>query len=405
MPTPNPSETESAADSISADEILLEDLYRQRAKEDRRAKLMAKVAKLRMTLARTHHRTENGEKMDLEEYPYLKEILLCPAQDLTIMGSVQGGKTEVGIIDDIARSLCGLKVFHICESSQKRDKFVLGRLDPTIHSVEIYKKSLEAAAMKAGGEGVDSARFKHFGDGHINFIGSNTPSDFYGHPADSIAIDDHQRCNQENLRLAFNRTSASDWQFVTRNGNPQNIGTPENENIDWHFKQGDMRHWNVPCPHCGKYQVLGWWSHFINEQTNEFGAITEISVRDESWNEKSASDFRPICENCTRPMVRLSRDGKWVPLHPGRFKVSFHLSGLFNPKASMSKLLEHYRGSIMDPVKRSEFVNNQLGLPYDHSGSSITEDMLVKVSTGAPAGIPPYRFVHSNELVWRQIDL
>jgi phage terminase large subunit GpA-like protein len=378
------------------------DIRRQERLELHRRDKLREIAELRWKIATTAHKTERGEFLDFDRWPFLEEIYKDDAMESVLYGAAGWGKSELLICDAAAKATLGLRVFYVLNSMHSRNKMVLGRIDPGFASVPFYKGMLEAA--KNRGAEVDSANFKHFGDGSINFINSNSDSDFFQHRADCVSVDEHQLCNRDNLRKTFHRMTGSDYGFVVNAGNPDIVGTAENQNIDWEYQQSDQRQWHIPCPSCGAFQVLGWWSHLIEEKKNEYGAILEVKVRDPRWDPEGEREPWPVCTNCAEPMPRLSHDGAWRATAPGRRRRGRQLSSLYNPTSNMTKLFGFYRDGLHDPSAMKDFVNNQLGLAYNTSGSSITEDMLEAASTGSAAGVAPYRMVPAGELEWAQLE-
>jgi hypothetical protein len=396
---------EEIAEETVAQKLRSADIAEQMRLEKKRTDKMREVAELRWQIAQTQHKTELGEFLDFDRWPFLVEIYKNDAPDIVLIGSAGWGKTEFLICDDSAKAACDLRVFHVMDNFVKRDRFVLGRIDPCFASSAFYSGMLKHAKNK--NREMDSARFKHFGDGSINFVGSNSDSDFSTYRADTACVDEHQLCDKTNLRRIFHRMTGSDFGFITLVGNPRGVGTAENQNLHWEFLQTDQRQWHIPCPTCNVVQILGWWSHFIEETKNEYGAITEVKVRDENWDPEGSLEFRPICTNCGSAMYRLSRDGKWVATVPGKRRRGYQLSSLYNPTAVLSgngpkSLLTFYRKGLHNPNDMADFVNDQLGMPHSTTGSSITEDMLQMVSTGKAAGVQAYSFVHAGDIAWRK---
>jgi hypothetical protein len=249
----------------------------------------------------------------------------------------------------------------------------------------------------------DSQRFKHFGPGSINFVGSNSDKDFTSYSADATIIDEHQECVLENINRVDGRMSGSPWRYKIICGNPRLIGTEENQNLDWEYQNTDRRQWHVPCAYCGTYQVLGWWSHVIREEKNRQGAIVSITPRDPDYQPGGVLDMRAICTNCNRPMNRLSREGQWLAQNPGHVRHGYQLSNLYNVNVRLDRMFSMYRLALHDPSSMADFVNNWLGLAWNMEGSSITERMLEQASRGDMAGVDPYRFILGSQLLWEAV--
>lgn len=367
-------------------------------REARRRELMATIARHRWQIARNHHRLENGEVLDFSRYPFQEAIYQDDALEMVLMGSVQWGKSELLVCTAAAMAACGLRVFYVISKYDKRDKFVASRITPAFREIPLYAAMLKAARDRNAD--ADSARFKHFGPGSINFVGSNSDKDFTTYSADAAIVDEHQECVLDNIGRIDSRMSGSPWRFKIICGNPRLVGTEENANLDWEYQNTDRRQWNIPCPYCGTMQVLGWWSHFVKEEKNKQGAILSISPRDPDFQSGGVLDMRPLCIKCSRPINRLSREGHWIAQNPGHVRHGYQLSNLVNVNVRMDKLFELYRQALHDPRKMADFVNDHLGLAWNMEGSSITEKMLEQASRGELAGIDPYRFILASQLLW-----
>lgn len=384
-PAPHYDDLVAALGQAQADEVL---------REYERAEKMAQIAKYRYHIARHHHRLQNGKPLDFERYPYQEEIYQCDAHSLVIVGAVQWGKSEYLLITAAAMAGLGLRVFFVFSKIEKRNKIVADRVDPAFKLVPLYRAMSEGARKERKAE-ADSTGLKHFGKGGINFVGSNSAKDFTSFSADATFIDEHQECDPENISGVFERMSGSPYRFQIIVGNPRLVGTAENQNLDWQYRQSDQRQWHVPCETCGHLQVLDWWQHFVLEEKNKSGAILSVRPRDLDWDPNGVLDMRPICVHCNRPMNRLSRDGRWAAHNPGHRRRGYQLSNLYNVNVRMGgpdSLFERYMAAQYSPSAMAKFINDQLGLAWSQEGTQITEQMLAQVSKGDLCGIDPYVF-------------
>lgn len=395
-------------DHLAAAQAELDEADRQEILNTaRRVEMMHKIAQYRWWLATNVHELANGEKLDFERWPFQEEMYKSDAQYLVLMGATGWGKSVFLVVDDIARAaIAGFRVIHVLEKTSKRDTFVKKEIDPVLHRVEYYKHLMKAAAKEKAAE-ADSISVKQIGDGEIIFLGAKEPSDFFTHRGESTTIDEHQLCDQENLRLLFNRRAGTFYRFQVICGNPTTVGSDENHNLHWEYMTSDQRRWHVPCPYCRKMQVLGWWSHFVDEEKNEFGAILSVEPKDKERKGQRSLEIRPICIHCQKPMRRLVKRGQgaWIAMNPGSSKRGYQLSNIYNPDVSMNDLYERYISSLHDPTKMADFWNNQLGEPYASSGTNFTTEMLEQASTGRQAGVPPYQFEIQSNLNLKKINL
>ena len=397
-PTPQISVGESPDPSLLFEKL---DAIRQKEilKRERQVKAAGEIAHYRWQIAQHVHLLEDGvSHLNFESHPYQKGIYQDPALDLVIFGSAQWGKTEFLIVDMAASAGYGLKVLMVLSKGDKRDKFASSRLDPCFRTVPMYKEMLEAAASRAAD--TDSTRFKHFGPGSINLVAASSKKDFTSHPADKTMIDEHQECDQSNLVSVDDRMSASWFQGMVRVGHPTTGGTEQNANLDWLYQNSDRRIWKIACDTCGKVQMLTWWNHIVVETRSRSG-IVAVRPRDAEWVPGGRLDIRPICEECARPIDRL-KDGEWVQLNPGHERHGYKLSNLYNATRRLDKLFERYSAARFSSHLMSEFVNKQLGEPWDSDGAKITDAILAACSAGEKTGILPYRFVHASQFRWRK---
>jgi phage terminase large subunit GpA-like protein len=373
-----------------------EEVFREAARADK----MAEIANYRWLIAQKAHRLANGAPLDFDKYPYQREIYQDTALEQVVMGSVQWGKSEFLIASSAAMAAIGLNVFFVISKYDKRDRFVSSRITPSFREVPLYRKMLEAAKLRNAD--TDSSRFKHFGMGSINFVGSNSDKDFTSYQADAAIVDEHQECVSSNVSRIDSRMSGSPHRFKIIVGNPRITGTEENSNLDWEYKNTDRRQWHVPCEFCKRMQVLGWWTNFVKEERNRTGAITSVSPLDTEYSTGDRLDMRPVCIECRRPMNRLSRKGRWVQTNPGHLRHGFQLSNLYNVNVRMDKLYAMYRAGLASPIKMADFVNDQLGLAWNMEGSSISQQMLEACSRGDACGLQPYRMIPASQLEWAE---
>ena len=312
--------------------------------------------------------------------------------------------TEVLICHAVTcAGLCGLKVLWVISKADKRNKFVSDRINPCFGTVPAYKKMYEVAQARAAKS--DSTGLKHFGDGAINFVYATADREFTSYAVDVGIIDEHQECDAQNLKKIDDRMSGSDWGFLMRVGHPSTDGTEENQNLSYLYDQSDRRHWVVPCPTCGKVQELDWHTHVVAEERNKLGGIVSVKPRDQEWRPDSPLDMRPVCNECFRPMNRLSHKGYWEPQRPGVPRHGYRLGNIYNPSPTcrLSRLYDRYLGCRHNATDMQEFFNKVLGLPFALGSEKINETMLMACASGS-SGVVPYRFVPASVMQWKKVD-
>jgi phage terminase large subunit GpA-like protein len=155
--------------------------------------------------------------------------------------------------------------------------------------------------------------------------------------------------------------------------------------IDKEFERGDRRRYWVPCPHCGKFQVLIWkrvkWDPKID---------TEAEMR-------AQRDAHYECEYCSghildrHKQVMLER-GFWCPegvdptehMIEGRFVLpndrtphrSYHIWAGYSPWLSWWEIAAEWLRSHGTPATLQNFVNSWLGEPWIEKVDETTADHL-----------------------------
>lgn len=102
---------------------------------------------------------------------------------------------------------------------------------------------------------------KKFPGGHLTIVGSNSASGVSARPIRDVLVDEVDRCAKsagtegDPIRLAFRRAT------TFRRGKKLLISSPtikDDSRIDDEYMLGTQEELEVPCPHCGEYQVLVW---------------------------------------------------------------------------------------------------------------------------------------------------
>lgn len=128
--------------------------------------------------------------------------------------------------------------------------------------------------------------------------------------------------------------------------------------IEESFKISDQRHYHVPCPKCGHFQVL------------IFGPRSQLKHLAKGFlqfDKDNCTWACYVCENCKAQLgeadkLKMVRQGKWVAHRPQiAGHAGFHISELYSPWSTWLNLAKKF----LECEKRSEkyrvFVNTRLG--------------------------------------------
>lgn len=331
--------------------------------ELRREKLRRSNPKL--WSAKYHHVNVHNKPMSFGDryrflVPLYKMFEMYP--DICMEKAVQSGASELMIVSALEDAAKGLRVLYVMPNIDLRGKFVKDRLDRLLKIVPYYKDLLENAVGDSTSIGL-----KHFGKGIINFVGSNSVSEFVSFPADVIYVDEVDQCDQKNLEMAPDRLDASDYKYIREIGNP----SIENWGIDKRYQESSQALWNIKCPHCNKNQFFDFFVNVV-EQTGE------SSFRIIKGNKLNP---KVVCKNkkCHKPLNRYM-NGEYVHTFPSIEKKGVRINQIFSANVSIVKLTSTFFKSIGNPIKTQLFYNSKLGLPYASEGSKITLTTLEKAS-------------------------
>lgn len=153
--------------------------------------------------------------------------------------------------------------------------------------------------------------------------------------------------------------------------------------ISRRFKLGDQRYYEVPCKHCGKFQVLKFRG--VNEDGTAYGLVWKLT---EDGRVEPGST-RYVCRHCSGEMINEDKAvimprGKWVPTaKPSRpdFR-SYHVSALYAPhfartwEAIAMAWVEAWDDEANLPIDMEElqvFYNNDLGEPFEQMTEKVKQ--------------------------------
>lgn len=315
-----------------------------------------------------HHRTHKGRRLDFASNPWAKDIYLDTHPHQVFIKSTQNGITEYLICREISEASRGRNVFHVLPNDQILQRYVHERFDKTSQLTPAYKQMIKG--------GTDSVHMKQVQSGTIAYVASGSASQFTEFAADSIIIDESDRCDQDNLVMAKERLSYSESPMQLWVSNP----TLEGSGIDEMFAASDMHHWHIKCE-CGAVTHPDFFKHVVREVDKG-----DFMVIDRDW--EPGRDATMICDKCQRPWSK-SQAGIWIPFAPNALTRGRHLSKLFTARTTIGELIQNFTNAEANDTKMTRFWNADLGLAYTAPGAKITGDMLDACVTEWRQGFRP----------------
>lgn len=305
----------------------------------------------------------NGGRLSFASRPYWRQALrwfVSPGvETIIIVVASQCGKTTLNIVVALfsAEFLPGPFLF-LTATEDLADELVRDRLKP------IFKASPFGKGLKANDLRLDGASFPGGGSLHVVAVGS--PSAIKSRPARGGAFDEFDESFHRNKHLGCPL-----GRFKTRTRTYGSLGrhivtsTPVNdsEGIWTEYEKSRRHEWRCPCPYCGHYQALELsqikWPR--NAQGDSSETPERIGSLGLAWYE---------CVNCKGKWDDLQKrkavsSGVVYCLDPekGISQVGMHISVLYSPDVSLSKIAEEFLNSVDDPAKLKQFKNEWLAEP------------------------------------------
>jgi hypothetical protein len=317
-------------------------------------------------LALKHHITHTGNPLTFKNHHYQKEILAQPKPNEVYIKSTQNGITEITLLKAIGWASKGLKIFYVLPTGDLVGRFVKNRLDKTVSNTPYYRGLDMVTRKQDGPKRSDSMSLKDIGKGTIAFVGSNSTAGFSEFPADVVIIDELDECNIDNLNMADERLSHSDYRWRIRISNP----TFKGKGIDALYNRTNKKEWFIKCE-CGEAIRLDWFKHIVRKIDDG-----RYVIRDKDWTWDAGRDIFPVCHKCGRLVDRMS-DGWWDATGTGRI-TGRRITKLFSGTVPLVETLDRFILGQKDPAMLQRFYNADLGEAYTADGSKVTEEMIRK---------------------------
>lgn len=307
--------------------------------------------------------------------PYLREIMDSLSEDspdklVAFMKSSQVGGTEagsnwIGYIMDHAKGPAAI----VMPTERSLNDWVSQKFDPMASDTPAVA---EVLAKKSNRTSDNNAQRKKFTGGILYFKTAGSTSEL----------------KSTSLRYAM-ADELDEWDWTTTQGDPLGLlevrlttffdrklfapSTPtmkDASRIEELFDNGDQRHYQVPCPHCGEYQHLKW----PNVRWNKNVA-----------NPKRLDSVHYYCEasGCLieeHHKTEMMAKGRWVAEAQQNAYKSYHINALYSPIGlglSWLELAYEWIEAQGDPAKLMRFINTRLGETFADRSHDLKPNVLI----------------------------
>ncbi|MFA5156447.1 MAG: terminase gpA endonuclease subunit [Candidatus Omnitrophota bacterium] len=316
--------------------------------------------------------------------PYLRGIMDAftdPLVDeITVMSASQVGKTEAilnmlgYIIDqdpgptlvvlpraDDAKSVSSNRIKPMIESSPALSKYIPQDSD------EITKLEY------------------HFDRMILYFSGSNSPADLASRPIRYLFMDEVDKYPKFSGREADPIKLASERQKTFWNKKTVKVSTPTTREgyISREYEKSDQRRFFVPCPHCGKMQIL-----VFGQIKWPAGESSPEKIKNDRLAWYECFYCKEHIEDSQKPKMMLS--GEWVPdrKEPNKNR-GFCISSLYSPWLTWSDIAAEFLKSKDYIELLMNFINSWLAQVWEEKIEETTVDKVRNLARDYDEGLVP----------------
>jgi len=221
-----------------------------------------------------------------------------------------------------------------------------------------------------------------FTDMSVYITGSNSPADLSSSPIRRLFLDEVDKYpgaskkEADPISLARERTKTFRGRKIFVTSTP----TLKTGHIWKAMEEADeIRHYFVPCPHCGKYIELKWNQvKFPDEEGMSYADRAEFAVY--------------VCQECggvitDRDKPQMLRFGEWRTVQKNtKFprKIAFWINTLYSPFVRFSEMVKEFLKSKDDPEAFQNFVNSWLAEPWEDTKLKTNADLVMERQTDLP---------------------
>jgi phage terminase large subunit GpA-like protein len=307
--------------------------------------------------------------MDAFDDPAIEEVLLCWGAQLA--------KTET-MLNCMLRciDMDPANMMLVLPKEDVITEFVKTRLRPTIEgNPQVYRHVPDGDKTAMGQNGFLFKRCNLF------FASMNQPSSLASKPIRYLFMDeidkgpDTSKKNEGHwMGLAKQRTKT----FWNRKIMMASTPTIEQGPVWSTYKSSDMRIWVVPCSSCNVYTEMRWEFMWWDQRPRDMKPIEFAKAMRMG---KVAHGFKcPHCQSLHREGDKweLNLKGKWIAQADEGPTAGFQLSSMASNLYPWKDMIAGWYESQGDPLMIRNFINSELGLPYEEKGARSTVDIVLE---------------------------
>ena len=312
--------------------------------------------------------------------PYLIEIM-DTLHDFDIEETIFVKPTQVGGTEALLNMLGYIAsedpspTMAVYPSDDLGERVVVKRIRPMINASEPLRRRFKPS---------ESSKSELYFDGmSITVTGSNSPSQLSSFAMRFLFLDEVDKYPGASKKEADPISLARERTKTFRNNRKIYItSTPTLKTGHiWKALEGAdiVKHYFVPCPHCGKYIELKWQQvKFPNEDGMSYADRAEFAAY--------------VCQECgaiitDRHKPEMLQQGEWRVVQQNAQvprKVAYWINTLYSPFVRFSEMVKEFLTSKDDPDAFQNFTNSWLAEPWEDTKLKTNADLVLERQTDLP---------------------
>jgi hypothetical protein len=285
-------------------------------------------------------KNEKGDLIEFKTHRFLYDIYRDDSPFIVVMKAAQIGASTMQIVKNFYNAY-QQKIDQIYTLPTDKDVqvFVSGKVNRIISQNPILQQWTNDK---------DTIEQKQIGNSMIYFRGTWTEKAAIMVTADRLVHDEIDSSKQDVINDYQSRLQHSRRREVHVFSHP----SAPDMGVDTFWKQSDMKHWFIICPHCK------------NEFTMDWPSCVDMDKR----------EF--VCPSCHGNIDDKTRmNGRWKARFAGKKYSGYHVPLLICPWVTAGELIDKYND---EKTTEEFFYNKVLGKPYIGSGNSVSERDILK---------------------------
>ena len=349
---------------------------------------------------------------DLSVSEWAEKYRILDSRSSDLPGPWRNDKTPylIGIMDEFLNyeteemAICKGTQFGMTEAIQNMIGYIIQQdpsptlvvypsetLAESVSQNRLYPMITASPSLKERYHFLESSRLELQFDGmYLSLVGSNSPSNLASKAIRFLFLDEVDKYpgaskkESDPISLARERTKTFHNRKIVMTSTP----TLKTGHIWKALEECDIiKHYFVPCPHCGEYIELVWAQIKFPGKDDEGGL---------NYAERAERAVY-VCQKCggiitDRHKPRMLREGQWRTVTENTKlvqKVGFWINTLYSPFVRFSEMVREWLKSYKDPEALQNFVNSWLAEPWEDTKLKTSADLVLERQTDIPELIVP----------------